>query len=427
MTLKLNLDIENYKYDMGRCMRCGGCKWVDHIYMSGVTFGMKCPSIARYQFDSYACYGKMLTCRALLEGNLEYSPELVRSLYACQLCGACDAGCKRNMDLEPQMVLETVRAKMVADGQGPMPEQKKIAENINKSHNRYGSPHDNRLKWLPKDVKPAAKADLVYFVGCSTSYTHPEIAQATAGILSAAGSKFMVLGSDEWCCGYPLYSTGQIEAFRKQVEHNIGVVKASGASTVLVSCAEGYKTWKVDYPKVLGKSTADMGYQVIHITEYVNELIKKGALNLKNKVDLKVTYHDPCNLARLSEPWIYWEGERGKWGILNPPREYRRGTNGVYQPPRDILNSIPGVELVEMQRIKENAWCCGAGGGVKDAFKDFALWTAEQRLEEAKVTGAEAIVSCCPQCKGNFTDAVNATNGKIKVYDITELILKAIA
>jgi len=418
--------LEQYQYDMERCIHCGGCRWVDHIYTPGVRFGVKCPSIARYDFDEYSAYGREEIGLALLKGELDYSPRFIDAVFQCQLCGACDAGCKRNLDLEPLLALETLRARCVADGQGPLPAHKKVAESIAKSNNRYGSPHDNRPKWLTKDVKPAAKADICYFVGCAASYTATALAQATARILQATGTEFMLLGSEEWCCGHPLYVSGQVDAFVKQMEHNLEALEKSGAGTVLVNCAECYKTWKVDYPKVLGKSTADMGFNVVHIVEYVDQLLKDGKLKFDNPVELKLTYHDSCNLGRLSEPWIHWEGTRGKYGCLEPSKEYRRGTYGIYQPPRDILSAIPGVELVEMYRMRENTWCCGAGGGVRDANKDFALWTAQDRLEEAKAVGAEAIVSACPYCRENFSEAIKNQGEKLKAYDITELIARAI-
>ena len=417
--------LEQYQYDMERCIHCGGCRWVDHIYTPGVRFGVRCPSIARFEFDEYGAYGRLEIGLARLKGELDYSPRFVDAVFQCQLCGACDAGCKRNLDLEPLLVLETLRARCVADGQGPMPAHKKVAENIAKSHNRYGSSHENRLKWLAEDIKPATKADVCYFTGCASSYTATELAQATARILQATATEFMLMGSEEWCCGHPLYVTGQVDAFVKQMEHNLEALKKSGASTVLVNCAECYKTWKVDYPKVLGKSTADMGFKVMHIVEYVDQLLKDGKLKFNNPVELKLTYHDSCNLGRLSEPWIHWEGKRVKYGCLEPPKEYRRGTYGIYQPPRDILSAIPGVELVEMYRMRENTWCCGAGGGVRDANKDFALWTAQDRLEEAKEVGAEAIVSACPYCRENFSEAIRKGKEKLKAYDITELIARA--
>ena len=110
--------------------------------------------------------------------------------------------------------------------------------------------------------------------------------------------------------------------------------------------------------------------------------------------------------------------------MVSPRLERRRGANGVYQQPRDILGAIPGVELVEMVRKRENAFCCGAGRGTKEAFPDFALWAAKQRLEEVKAVGAEAIVSTCPWCKENFTQAIGKDG--VKVYDIAEIILAAI-
>lgn len=99
---------------------------------------------------------------------------------------------------------------------------------------------------------------------------------------------------------------------------------------------------------------------------------------------------------------------------------------GIYDPPRDIIKSIPGVELIEMERIKEYAWCCGAGGGVKEAYSDFNTFTAQERIEEAKATGAEALITACPWCERNFLDAINGSGDKMKVYDIVELVQQAI-
>jgi Fe-S oxidoreductase len=425
---KVSLDVtdaENFIFDMSRCIKCKGCTWVDHVYMPGVKYSTRCPSATRYLFDSYGAYGKMRIGLALLEGRLEYTDEVLRILYACTLCGACDVGCKRNLDLEIELTLEALRIRAVKEGKGPMPEHKKIAQNIMEKHNSFGAPHKNRTKWLPDGIKPSPKADVLYFVGCSASYTHPEIAQATTKILDAAGTPFMLL-PDERCCGNILYSVGMVDEARELAQQNIDAVRKTGASTLLTSCAEGYRMWKVDYPKMLGIPTADLGFEVVHLVEYVDELTKDGALKLGNRVDLRLTYHDPCSLSRLSEPWVPWEGKRGLWGVVDPPLERRRGTNGVYQPPRDVLSSIPGVELAEMPRMRENAFCCGAGRGTKEAFPDFASWAAEERLTEVKEVGAEAIVSACPWCKDNFSAAVTDNGGDLKVLDFSEVVLSAL-
>jgi Fe-S oxidoreductase len=425
---KLSLDVtnlDNFEYDMSKCIKCKGCYWVDHIYMPGITFSTRCPSATCYLFDSYGAYGKMRIGLAMLEGRMEYSDELLKTLYACPLCGACDVGCKRNLDLEIELTLEALRIKAVKDGKGPMPAHKKIAKKIDEKHNRFGSPHENRKKWLTKDIKVADKADVLYFVGCSAAYTSPEIARATGKILNAAGTPFMLM-HDEWCCGNILYSVGMINEAKKLAERNVDAVRKTGAKTLLVSCAEGYRMWKVDYPKMLGVPTSELGFEVVHLTEMAAELIKKGALKFTKPLDMRLTYHDSCSLSRLSEPWTPWSGERGEWGMVSPGLERRRGTNGVYQAPRDILEAIPGLELVEMIRMKENTFCCGAGRGTQEAFPDFAAWAAEQRIFEAKEVGAEGIVATCPMCKDNFARVARQNGEDLRIYDISELILSAL-
>jgi Fe-S oxidoreductase len=164
--------------------------------------------------------------------------------------------------------------------------------------------------------------------------------------------------------------------------------------------------------------------------EFMDRLIKQGKIKFSKAVPMKVTYHDPCHLGRQGEPYVPWSGKekkiRGQMVVYEPRKPRYNGAWGVYEPPRSVIKAIPGIELVEMERIKEYAWCCGAGGGVLDAYPDFSLWTAVERIEEAKSTGAEAIVSACPWCESNFTHAVKATNVKMKVYDIVELIQQAL-
>jgi len=151
---------------------------------------------------------------------------------------------------------------------------------------------------------------------------------------------------------------------------------------------------KNEYPKVVRRN-----FEVVHVVEYLDQLVSEGKLKPEKKVEMKVTYHDPCHLGRYSE---------------------------LYDAPRRILEAIPGIELIEMPRNREKAWCCGAGAGVKTAFPDFAAWTGEQRVEEAKETGAQALVTACPFCEGNLTEVVQATEAGMDVYDITDLLLMSL-
>ncbi|WP_028319943.1 (Fe-S)-binding protein [Desulfatiglans anilini] len=419
-------DIQNFVYDMSRCIKCKGCTWVDHTYMPGTRFMTRCPSATKFEFDAYGAYGKMRIGHAMAEGVLDWNEKALEIMYACTLCGACDVGCKRNLDLEIELSLEALRVKAVKDGVGPMPAHKKIAANIAETHNFFNAAHAQRRDWVAASgVTPAEKAELLYFVGCSASYTNKEIARATARILKAAGTDFMLL-PDEWCCGNTLFSVGLYDEAKALAERNVEAVRRTGAKILLTSCAEGYRMWKVDYPKLLGIATADLGFEVLHLVEYVDEKIKDGALNLDKPFETRMSYHDACSLSRLSEPWTPYEGKRGWMGCVEPRLKRRRGTNGVYAQPREILQAIPGVQLVEMPRMRENAFCCGAGRGTGEAFPDFARWAAAERLEEVKYVGAETLVSTCPWCKNNFSRVVKEDGLPVQVMDISEVILASI-
>jgi Fe-S oxidoreductase len=427
-TTQFSLDIrklDNFAYDMSRCIKCKGCYWVEHTYMPGVRFSTRCPSNTWNDFDAYGAFGKMRIGLGIIEGKLKWTPKLLEIVYADPLCGACDVGCKRNLDLEIGLGLEAMRVKAVQDGAGPMPAHKKIAQNIAKNHNQFGAPHENRKKWLTSDIKVADKADVVYFVGCSASYVNPEIAQATAKILNATGTPFMLM-KDEWCCGNTLFSVGMLDEARELAKRNIEAVKALGAKTVLTACAEGYRMWKVDYPKLLNIATSDLGFNVMHLVEFADEALKKGSLKLTKPVDVRLAYHDSCGISRLADPWTPYSGERGWMGMVNPRLKRRRGTTGLYAQPRNILKAIPGVTFVEMPRTRENSFCCGAGRGTKEAFPDLASFSAKHRLEEVREVGAEALVSACPWCKSNFAQAVKENGDKIRVMDIAELILASL-
>ncbi len=419
----LGLNLEDYLYEAQNCTGQRACLFIDLNYLQGTDFSFRCPVWQKEQLSAYGAMGKCKLTSDLLTGKIDFSNPTIREIaFKDLMCGSCDAACKRNLDLEPLLLIESLRAKLVELGYGPLPEHKPISDNIEKSNNRYGQDQNKRMDWLPSSVKPVPKADILYFAGCRACFKNTEIAAATANIFTAAKAEFMVL-PDEPCCGHYLSTTGQIEKARKIFEKNLQLIRETGAKTVVFSCADCFKTIKVDYPKLLGFSTFDLGFEVKHITEMADEWVQAGRLQLDKRVDMKVTYTDACNLGRMSDPWIPWEGTRGHFGRLNPPRTVRRGLHGVYEPPRDLLKAIPGIELVEMVRHHENAWCCGNHGGVKEAYPEFSVWTASERLREAATTGAEAIITACSGCKENFTDA---SQDGMKVYDITEIMAMAI-
>ncbi len=413
--------LKDYMYTMESCNVCGQCKWILGPKMRPWQYAEVCPIHARYGFDAYSGQGLISIAQELLEGRLKYEDGLIRLIYTCLTCGACDVNCKSVRDMEVLDTILALRAKCVADGQGPLPEHKEYTGRIAETHNIYGKPHRRRFDWLPEGKKLTGSSGVAYFAGCAAAYAHPEIAVNTVKILAAAGIDFQVLGEDEYCCGTLLWRTGQTEAFSKIAAQNLAAWKKRGINTLITSCAECYGTFRGGYPRFI-----DMDIEVRHITEVVRDAIKEGKIKPARQPDLKVTYHDPCMLGRLSEKYIPWNGKIEKLGRHVPPKTWRRGTYGVYEAPREILRAIPGLELVEMVRNAENAFCCGGGGGVPVAFPDFAQWVAAQRLDEASSTGAEALISSCPFCQDSFTSALAANHGNLKYYDLTELVVNTL-
>lgn len=416
-------NLNNFYYDMQHCIKCKGCYWVEHTYNPGMNFPVRCPSNLWNDFDAYGAMGKMRIGLGVEDGKLQFTDQLLEILYACPLCGACDVGCKRNLDLEIELTLEALRVKAVDAGAGPMPAHKKIAENINAKGNYYGSA-DSRDKWVG-DAKPADKADYMYFVGCASSYVNPEIAQSVAKVFAASGVPFMVM-KDEKCCGNVPYSTGMVKEAKAIAEENIKKVKDAGVKTLVTSCAECYRMWKVDYPKLLNISTEDLGFEVIHFMEFADKMLEEGKLKLSKSVDYRYTFHDSCGTSRLCDPWVEYKGERGWMGMIYPGLLRRRGRHGLYKQSRNLLNAVPNGNFTELIRARENAFCCGAGRGVKAAFPDLASHSANHRLKEIKDVGADVVVSSCPWCKTNFTDAANEDGAAVKFIDIAELIAAAI-
>jgi Fe-S oxidoreductase len=424
--LKLNHDITQYAHDAADCNGQCSCKYIDWINVTGWDFAWRCPTWDYHKMDAYGAAGKFRIVRDLLAGRLDWDSKTLRdTMYDCQLCGGCDTGCKRNLEIEVQMMLESVRKKLVETGNGPMPAHVEYTDKIEKSGNYFGEDQAKREKWLPRGFKPGRKADVLWFVGCRSSLDQTNLAKATLQVLEAAGVKFAMLDNEK-CCGNFLFVTGQMDKARKLAEENIAAIKASGAKTVIFNCAECYKTLKVDYAKLLEVSTSDLPYTALHISEAMDGWIKEGKLKLDKRLDLKVTYHDSCSLSRMSEPWQKWEGVRGDWGVLEPPRKIRKGTYGVYDQPRNVLSAVPGVTLAEMPRNHENSYCCCAGGGVKEAFPDLAAASADERLREAATTGAEALVSTSPLVIENLRNSGSLKKHGLVALDLVEVVARAI-
>jgi Fe-S oxidoreductase len=301
-----------------------------------------------------------------------------------------------------------MRAKLVGDG-NLLPQHMPYIDHLRKEDNMMMKPRAERGKWAEGlKVKDLAteKAEVAFHAGCEISFDEElwKVARTAVTLLTKAGVDVGIMGKDENCCGARVYDMGYRGEFtKKYAENNIEAWKNAGVKTVVTACSDGYWGMKLLYPEL------DSKFEILHIVEYIDRLIKKGKIKFRKTIPMTVTYHDPCHLGRRAN--VYHPG---------------KAIMGVYEPPREILKSLPGINLVEMYRIKEYAFCCGAGGGVREAYPDFSMWTATERITEARATGAEAIVTACPWCERNFMDAINKSGESLKVYDIVELVQQAI-
>jgi Fe-S oxidoreductase len=420
--------LEDYRDDMKTCCRCSACKFVPLETLKSYDHVEACPSIARFNYRAYSGGGRLGIGVALLENQLDYSsPKLREVIYNCQMCGACDISCKYAMDMEVLDPMAEIRAELVKHG-NTHPELNKMAANLNQGGSMVLNAGVRRGEWA-KDLGikdyTQGKSEIIYHAGCRTCYDHSlwPIAQKTIKLMQKAGIDVGV-AFDELCCGGRAYQMGYQEEALHQARRNMERFKQAGVKTLVTGCAECYFSFKVLYDQFGLKGDL----KILHTSEYFNQLVKDGKLKPVKAVNQTVTYHDPCHLGRQGEPYIHWVGKRvpGQLIIFDPPKEFRRGSKGIYDAPRDLLQSIPGLKLVEMARHKEFAWCCGSGGGVKETNPDFAKWTANERVREARETGAAALVSGCPGCESLLGAALSENGAAIRVYDIVEILAQSV-
>ena len=422
------MPLEDFLPEMDRCSHCSYCKWIPLDKIKSHRFSYGCPSIAYNNFNAYSARGRYAVGKSLVLKEIEYTDKVVDTVFQCTMCGSCDVSCKVcRFNLEPLQMMGELRAKLVDDGQAP-PELKKSIDSLRNENNMKMESKAGKGKWVDGlDVKILGEnsAQVLYHAGCRFSNDEElqENARAAVMVLKDAGVDVGIMGDNEMCCGAKAYQTGFRKEFNENAGNVIGKWKSLGVKTIVTSCANCFYALNRLYPALGGD------FEVMHISQYIDRLIKEGRIKFAGSTPLKVTYHDPCHLGRQGEPYEPWNGKevklRNQIVTYEPPKPRYNGSKGVYDAPRDVLKSIPGLELVEMERNREYAWCCGAGGGVREAYPELSEWAAAERIDEAVTTGAEALVTACGSCERNFIDAASAAHESIKVFDIALLVHRA--
>jgi heterodisulfide reductase subunit D len=384
------------------CTRCGECTTTCPTGGEAQEDELATPrgkilKLREMYLKQYGLKARFLGAKDIPDGEMK---ELTSKAYECTICGQCKTVCPAHLDTISMW--ENMREFLVANNLAPLPAHEQIVKSIENYDNPWMQPRTQRSRWskkIDKEVKIKdalkEKCDVLYFVGCTAAYDPNirDMALNTARVLASAKVDFGTLGNEEGCCGSTLLRTGLTESARKTVERNLEKFEKAGASTIVTSCAGCYKTLRQDYPKI-GRVRA----RVVHITEMVSDLIDQGRLRFEEKGERTVTYHDPCHLGRH---------------------------NGLYDAPRRIIRSIPGIKLLEMDRTRDEARCCGAGGGVKTAFPELAQKISQLRIDDAERTGADTLVTSCPFCLQSLLSGIELKRSGLKMVDLMELVSRS--
>jgi len=393
--------VKGYIYNCRKCGACGGKVTARVPYVCPVRE-------ATPGFEHFYSRGKIIIAQGMLEGSIAPSASLAEAMYSCTLCGNCMVQCGAIDQETGQPLVNTTKIveAMRADLLGQNPElvdsaYRALLKSTRQYDNPWGVPRATKGKWTKGlGLKDAQKeqAPVLLFTGCTVP-SNPSLlerAKKAAAILKKAGVDFAVLGQHEPCCGSVQKRIGDFELAREMMEKNISLFNATGCDTMVTLCAGCCSMLKNEY----AEAETALKPKVLHFVEFLEKLIAKKKFSFPGNKSLSVAYHDPCHLGRHL---------------------------GVFDAPREILQSLPGVKLVERAATRENTICCGAGGGMR-IFSNgtIAEDIGVKAAMAAQQAGAEAIVTACPFCELNLSAAAKRLDSPLPVYDIIDLVSDAL-
>ncbi len=387
--------------ELDACTRCGNCLDLCSAYLGSgdvsISPKKKMEKLKNAVNKEYGLLSRLLK-KKLTRKETE---AISHAAFACTMCSRCEVDCHINIKL--QDIWLRLREILVDEGEHPEA-LGMMRDRLKKSRNVSFDTNEGRTDWIkpvpgiPEDRFIRESAQVVYFVGCVSSFSPRtfKIPRSVVRIFQEADIDFALLGDEEWCCGFPLMSSGFVKDFIEFAEHNIERVNNSGAEYLVTSCPSCYHMWSHVYPEKI-KDTK-MNFKVLHAVQYLYMLVKEGRIKL-NPVNKKVTYHDPCDLGRNS---------------------------GIYEEPRKLIRSVPGVEFIELENSGKYATCCGGGGNVESIDAGLSSNIAAIKAGEVIKTGADMVVTSCQQCVRTITTALKKEKSKIKTIDLVQLVIESI-
>jgi len=348
----------------------------------------------------YQCGVCTAICPLALTGKAPAVRKLVRlaqtglstnsdGTWLCTTCKMCEVTCPRRVPIVD--VLHALRAVAFSEHKAPARLEEAVWK-VYENGNPWGESKTSRGRWTEGlEIKDALEGvEVLLYTGCISSYDPrlQKTAKAVSSLLKAADIDFGVLKTQERCCGDVVYQSGEEGYLEELITENIETFSKTKASVVVSMSPHCFNMFKTIYPKY------GATFRAVHYTELLTELYDAGKLKLKRPVEREVTYHDPCYLSRY---------------------------HGIQEQPRRLLESIKGMELLEMRNVRENTLCCGGGGG-----RVFQETEGERlsnlRVREAAETGAQILTTSCPYCIQNLEDSVRTQGKRLQVSDVAELV-----
>ena len=395
-------------FDSDACTKCGRCQEGCPAYLSGKPLSPKkvIQDLKVYWEERVPVV--IAAKKAAPEGEEPQIPEPEKTmvgevidlheLWACTNCMYCMEHCPVCIEHVPKIVgMRQYKVLMEADF---APELQLTYRNMENNSNPWGMGAHLRSDWAPelgvKTLAEDSNVEYLYYVGCSGSFDDrgKKVAVAFAKILKEAGVSFGILGQEEGCCGDSAMRGGNEYLSQTLVQTNIDVMNGYNVKKIICTCPHGYNTLKKDYPLF------DGNYEVYHHTEILADLIAKGKIKLKKPVEGLFTYHDSCFLGRY---------------------------NDIYDQPRNILNAVPGMDLVEMDRNRSKSFCCGAGGARMWMEEDIGERINDMRTDQAIEKNADTIAVGCPFCLTMMEDGIKDREKEesMTALDIAEIVWNA--
>lgn len=322
--------------------------------------------------------------------------DFVKAVFECTTCGACGERC--SVGIFTQRLWPFLRREMINRGLVSYEILTSMPEAIRKTGNPYNNPAEDRFKpWFPETVRVSERAEIAYYAGCSGAYGAYPMVRGDVLVLGAIGDPFTMLNEEEEvCCGFPLFISGQHDMLEDLTKRLVEAYKAKGVKTLVCSCPCCVSIMTRDWPLYYGQ---ELPFKIRHITQIVVAALKSRKLIVRKELKERIIYHDPCYLSR---------------GV------------GIIREPREVVQSIPGIELLEFDRNGLDSRCCGAGGAVRKVFHENAIAMGRLTIDEAVHKKADKLVLSCPACYSKVHEAMQDHDKKIRIVDIMELLAECL-